>query len=42
MHGGRRDLLVRQAGSVGLTLVAVEIPAGCCNDAYEERMGGAG
>jgi hypothetical protein len=38
MHGVRRDLLVRQARSVGFPLVEVEIPLGCSNDVYEERM----
>ncbi len=41
MHGVRRELLVRQARSVGLPLVEVEIPAGCSNDVYEQRMGQA-
>jgi hypothetical protein len=39
MHGVRRDLLLRQARAVDLPLVEVEIPAGCSNDVYEERMG---
>jgi hypothetical protein len=38
MHGVRRDLPLRQARAVGLPLVEVEIPAGCSNDVYEERM----
>jgi uncharacterized protein (TIGR00290 family) len=38
MHGVRRELLCRQARAVGLPLVEVEIPAGCSNDVYEQRM----
>jgi uncharacterized protein (TIGR00290 family) len=41
MHGVRRELLFVQAQSVGLPLVEVEIPAGCSNDVYEQRMGQA-
>jgi uncharacterized protein (TIGR00290 family) len=41
MHGVRRELLSCQARSVGLPLVEVEIPAGCPNDVYEQRMGQA-
>jgi uncharacterized protein (TIGR00290 family) len=41
MHGVRRELLSRQAQATGLTLVEVEIPAGCSNDVYEQRMGQA-
>jgi uncharacterized protein (TIGR00290 family) len=41
MHGVRRELLVRQAQAVGLPLVEVEIPAGCSNDVYEQRLGRA-
>lgn len=41
MHGVRRELLHRQAQAVGLPLVEVEIPAGCSNDVYEQRMGQA-
>jgi uncharacterized protein (TIGR00290 family) len=39
MHGVRRELLRRQAQAAGLPLVEVEIPAGCSNDVYEQRMG---
>jgi uncharacterized protein (TIGR00290 family) len=38
MHGVRRELLARQAEAVGVPLVEVEIPAGCTNDLYEQRM----
>ena len=38
MHGVRRTLLSRQARAAGLPLVEVEIPAGCSNDVYEQRM----
>jgi len=38
MHGVRRSLLALQAGAVGLPLVEIEIPIGCTNDAYEQRM----
>jgi uncharacterized protein (TIGR00290 family) len=38
MHGVRRELLSRQAQAVGLPLVEVEIPAGCSNDVYEQRL----
>jgi uncharacterized protein (TIGR00290 family) len=41
MHGVRRELLCRQARATGLPLVEVEIPAGCSNDLYEQRMGQA-
>jgi diphthamide synthase (EF-2-diphthine--ammonia ligase) len=37
MHGVRRTLLERQAGTLGLPLVAVTIPPGCANGLYEER-----
>jgi uncharacterized protein (TIGR00290 family) len=39
MHGVRRELLVAQARAAGLPLIEVEIPAGCSNDVYEQRMG---
>lgn len=35
MHGVRRELLVRQAASLGIPLRTVEISAGCSNDEYE-------
>ncbi len=38
MHGVRRELLRRQAQATGLPLVEVEIPAGCSNHVYEQRM----
>ena len=38
MHGLRRTLVRRQAEALGLPLVEVEIPPGCRNDVYEERM----
>lgn len=38
MHGVRRELLAQQARAAGLPLIEVEIPAGCTNDVYEERM----
>jgi uncharacterized protein (TIGR00290 family) len=41
MHGVRRELLSCQARAAGLPLVAVEIPAACSNDVYEQRMGQA-
>jgi uncharacterized protein (TIGR00290 family) len=41
MHGVRRELLVAQAGAAGLQLVEIEIPAGCSNELYEQRMGQA-
>jgi uncharacterized protein (TIGR00290 family) len=41
MHGVRRELLVRQAHAAALPLIEVEIPAGCSNDVYEQRMGQA-
>jgi uncharacterized protein (TIGR00290 family) len=41
MHGVRRELLARQAQAVGLPLIEVEIPAGCSNEVYEQRMGQA-
>lgn len=39
MHGVRRELLERQARAAGLPLIAVEIPAACSNDVYEQRLG---
>src|SRR5260370_16882550 len=38
MHGVRRALLERQAGSLGLPLDAVLIPPQCVNATYEARM----
>ena len=41
MHGVRRELLRRQAASLGLELVEVAVAAGGDNDEYEDRMGRA-
>ena len=38
MHGVRRTLLEAQAGSLGLDLIRVDIPADCSNELYDERM----
>jgi len=38
MHGVRRDLLERQAQSIGLPLHEVRIPPQCVNTIYEARM----
>src|ERR1700733_3709819 len=38
MHGVRRELLERQADSLGLPLHAVLIPPQCSNAIYEARM----
>src|SRR6202045_3446310 len=38
MHGVRRELLVRQAESIGLPLDEVRIPPQCVNPIYEARM----
>src|ERR1700738_2728662 len=38
MHGVRRELLVRQAESLGLPLHEVFIPPQCVNSIYEARM----
>lgn len=38
MHGTRRELLARQAAAADIPLVEVEIPVGCSNEQYEERM----
>jgi uncharacterized protein (TIGR00290 family) len=38
MHGVRRELLVRQAQSIGLPLQEVFIPPQCVNSIYEARM----
>jgi uncharacterized protein (TIGR00290 family) len=38
MHGVRRVLLERQAQSLGLALVRVDIPLDCPNQVYESRM----
>jgi uncharacterized protein (TIGR00290 family) len=39
MHGVRRELLLRQAESIGLPVEEVTIPPQCPNSVYEERMG---
>jgi uncharacterized protein (TIGR00290 family) len=39
MHGVRRELLHRQADSIGLPLEEVRIPPQCVNPVYEARMG---
>jgi uncharacterized protein (TIGR00290 family) len=41
MHGVRRELLQRQAQSIGLPLEEVRIPPQCVNAIYEQRMGAA-
>ena len=41
MHGVRRELVRAQAAAAGLPLVEVEIPAGCGNELYEQRMAAA-
>ena len=38
MHGVRRELLQRQAQSIGLPLHEVRIPPQCVNPIYEKRM----
>jgi len=38
MHGVSRVLLEAQAGSLGLALIQVNIPADCSNEVYDERM----
>ncbi|HLJ24970.1 MAG TPA: diphthine--ammonia ligase [Candidatus Acidoferrales bacterium] len=38
MHGVRRELLERQAESIGLPLHSVRIPPQCINATYEARM----
>src|SRR5271167_4150239 len=38
MHGVRRELLQRQAQSIGLPLHEVRIPSQCVNPIYEARM----
>jgi uncharacterized protein (TIGR00290 family) len=38
MHGVRRELLLRQADSIGLPLHEVRIPPQCVNSIYEARM----
>jgi uncharacterized protein (TIGR00290 family) len=38
MHGVRRELLLRQAESIGLPLQEVRIPPQCVNPIYEARM----
>lgn len=39
MHGVRRELLHRQAQSIGLPVAEVSIPPRCVNAVYEQRMG---
>jgi diphthamide synthase (EF-2-diphthine--ammonia ligase) len=41
MHGVRRELLERQAESLGFRLHNVFIPKDCCNEIYQHRMGSA-
>lgn len=41
MHGVRRELLERQAQSLGIPLYTVFIPKDCSNEIYERRMGEA-
>ena len=41
MHGVREELLAAQAEAVGLPVERVEIPTGCTNAQYQERMGAA-
>src|SRR5271170_3238641 len=38
MHGVRRELLHRQAESIGLPVEEVSIPPQCVNSIYESRM----
>jgi uncharacterized protein (TIGR00290 family) len=38
MHGVRRDLLIKQANSLGYPLEEVLIPPKCSNEIYEQRM----
>ena len=38
MHGVRRELLEKQAKSIGLPLTQVTIPPECVNPVYEQRM----
>jgi uncharacterized protein (TIGR00290 family) len=41
IHGVRRELLRAQAAAVDCPLIEVEIPAGCSNRVYEQRMAAA-
>ncbi|MBV8194522.1 MAG: adenine nucleotide alpha hydrolase [Candidatus Dormibacteraeota bacterium] len=41
MHAVRQELVVAQAAAVGLSLVAVQLPWPCPNDAYEAAMSAA-
>src|SRR5712672_3406172 len=41
MHGVRRELLERQAKSLGIPLHQIMIPKDCPNEIYEGRMRGA-
>jgi uncharacterized protein (TIGR00290 family) len=41
VHGVRRDLLERQAESIGLPLYQVRIPKECPNAVYEDRLAAA-
>jgi len=38
MHGTRRELLALQAAAAQIPLVEIEIPVGCSNEQYEDRM----
>jgi uncharacterized protein (TIGR00290 family) len=38
MHAVRRELLRAQVRATGIELVEIEIPAGCVNEVYENRM----
>ncbi|MHB8492001.1 MAG: Dph6-related ATP pyrophosphatase [Solirubrobacteraceae bacterium] len=41
VHGVRRELLLAQAGELGIPLVEVRIPPRCTNDLYEQRLAAA-
>jgi uncharacterized protein (TIGR00290 family) len=41
MHAVRRELLREQARATGVPLAEIQIPAGCVNATYEERMAAA-
>ncbi len=38
IHGVRRELLLKQADALGLSLDEIAIPQNCSNDIYEEQM----
>lgn len=41
MHGVRRELLRAQGRAAGLPVIEIDLPEGCTDEQYQERMGAA-